>query len=360
MSPPTSYCGPALRTGGMLFRQNSSFSTEYWRFAMKIGLKIMAAAAGLTLGGPAMSAEIVPHQAMYRLSLQDVKFDAWSESSSGTMEVKVSRDCFHYGLDRKIDFKINYTDDRQTHLVIEERLREAVPQPDTIDGQQYWFWSRTTLNGKTVAIITGDAVRPEGGTLIKVEDETVEGAAGPVGDQPPADPAAAQAEAEAKKAAEQQAALQQSSNIEMRLLGVQVKYSWPEDRRVEVDPASIFPFSALRRQLDSLEAGALQPEFVVFNGLNKDDAYRAIYRPAQIEQVAAPIVPDGSAELLDAPAWRFTTQYFLMGSESRTPARTETSKIHANGVVSDTVIDIGPFAFKGTLAWLKAEPIPDC
>ena len=80
----------------------------------------------------------------------------------------------------------------------------------------------------------------------------------------------------------------------------------------------------------------------------------------QMEQFAHPIIPDGSAELLDSPAWRFTTQSFLMNSESQTPARTVTSKVHANGVVSDTVIDIGPFAFKGTLAWLKASPIPDC
>lgn len=325
---------------------------------MKIRLKIAAAMAGLTLSAPAISAEIVPHQAMYRLSLQDMKMDAWADSSGGTMEVKVGRDCFHYSLDRHIDFKINYTDGRQTHLVIEERLREAV------EAQQYWFWTRTTLNGETVAIIAGDAVRPEGGTLIEVEDETVEDAAKAAGtDETPSDPAAAEAEAEAEaqKAAEEEAAKEEDDGtIEMRLLGVQVRYSWPDDRRIEVDPSAIFPFDALKRQLDSLEAGSLQPEFVVFDGRNKDDAFRAEYRPAQVTQVANPIVPDGSAELLDAPAWRFTTRYFLMNSESRTPARTETAKIHSNGVVSDTVIDIGPFSFKGTLAWLKGAPIPDC
>ena len=314
-----------------------------------------ATVAGLLVSSPAPAAEIVPHQAMYRLTLQDMKVDGWAETSNGTMEVKVLRDCFHYGIDRHIDFKIRYTDGRETRIVIEERLREAV------EAQQYWFWSRTTLNGKTVAIIAGDAVRPEGGTLIEVEDETVEDAAKAAGsDEKAVDPAAAQAEAEAKKAAEQAEAQKDDGTIEMRLLGVQVKYNWPEDRRIEVDPAAIFPFDALRRQLDSLEAGSLQPEFVIFNGLNKDDAFRVIYRPAQMAQVVNPIVPDGSAELLDAPAWRFTTQYFLMGSESRIPARTVTSKVHANGVVSDTIIDIGPFAFKGTLAWLKGEPIPDC
>ncbi|MBE9557644.1 MAG: DUF1849 family protein [Proteobacteria bacterium] len=323
---------------------------------MKIRLKIAAASvAGLLISGPALTAEIVPHQALYRLTLQDMKIDGWAESSNGTMEVKVHRDCFHYGIDRHIDFKIRYTDDRETHIVIEERLREAVK------AQQYWFWSRTTLNGKTVAIIAGDAVRPEGGTLIEVQDETVADAAKAAGSTEKAiDPAAAQAEAEAKKALEQQAAQQDNGTIEMRLLGVQVIYNWPDDRKTEVDAASIFPFDALKRQLDSLEAGSLQPEFVVFDGLNKDDSYRAVYRPAQIAQVANPIVPDGDAELLDAPAWRFTTQYFLMGSESRTPARTITSKVHANGVVSDTIIDLGPFSFKGTLAWLKGEPIPDC
>jgi hypothetical protein len=323
---------------------------------MKIHLKLAAASiAGLLVSSAALAAEIVPHQAMYRLALQDMKMEGWAETSNGTMEVRVLRDCFHYGIDRHIDFNIRYTDDRETHIVIEERLREAV------EAQQYWYWSRTTLNGKTVAIIAGEAVRPEGGTLIEVQDETVEDAAKAAGSEEKAvDPAAAQAEAEAKKAAEQEAAQQDDGTIEMRLLGVQVKYNWPDDRRIEVDPAAIFPFDALKRQLDSLEAGALQPEFIVFDGLNKDDAYRAIYRPAQVTQVANPIIPDGNAELLDAPAWRFTTQYFLMGSESHTPARTITSKVHANGVVSETIIDIGPFAFKGTLAWLKGEPIPNC
>lgn len=323
---------------------------------MKIRLKFAAASvAGLLISGPTLAAEIVPHQAMYRLTLQDMKIEGWAENSSGTMEVKVHRDCFHYGIDRHIDFKIKFTDDRETHVVIEERLREAV------EAQQYWFWSRTTLNGKTVAIITGDAVRPKGGTLIEVQDETVADAAKAAGSEEKAvDPAAAQAEAEAIKAAELQAAQQDDGMIEMRLLGVQVKYNWPDDRKIEVDPASIFPFDALKRQLDSLESGSLQPEFIVFDGLNKDDAYRAVYRPAQVEKVTNPIIPDGNAELLDVPAWRFTTQYFLMGSESRTPARTVTSKVHANGIVSDTIIDLGPFSFKGTLAWLKGEPIPDC
>lgn len=323
---------------------------------MKNNLKIAAASIAVMLvSSPVLAAEIVPHQAMYRLALQDMKVDGWAETSNGTMEVRVKRDCFHYGIDRHIDFKIRYTDDRETHIVIEERLRES------IEAQQYWFWSRTTLNGKTVAIIAGEAVRPEGGTLIEVQDETVEDAAKAAGSEEKAvDPAAAQAEAEAKKAAEQEAAQLDDGTIEMRLLGVQVKYNWPDDRRTEVDPAAIFPFDALRRQLDSLEAGTLQPEFIVFDGLNRDDAYRAIYRPAQVAQIANPIIPDGSAELLDVPAWRFSTQYFLMGSESQTPSRTVTSKVHANGVISDTVIDIGPFAFKGTLAWLKGEPIPDC
>lgn len=324
---------------------------------MDVRLKFAAlAVAGLGLSIPAEAAEIAPHQAMYRLSLQEMKTKAQVESSSGTMETKVLRDCFHYGLDRRVDFRIKYADDRETVLVIEERLREAV------EGKQYWFWSRTTLNGKTVAIIAGDAVRPEGGTLIEVQDETVEQAAKAAGaDKAPA-PDAATAQAEKKKKEEEAKAEtpKDDGTIEMRLLGVQVKYSWPDDRKAEVDPAAIFPFDALRRQIASLEGGTLQPEFIVFDGLNKDDAYRAIYRPAEAEKVTSAIIPDGNAELLDAPAWRFTTQYFLMGSQSRTPARTVTSKIHANGVVSDTIIDIGPFSFKGTLAWLKAAPMPDC
>jgi hypothetical protein len=321
--------------------------------------KYLAAAAFLAaLATPAANAaEIIPYQAIYRLSLADLDVDGWADTSSGIMEVNVSRDCFHFGYDRRIEFDIVYTDDRETHLVIEDRLRES------LGGRHFWFWSRTTLNGKTVTIITGEANRPEEGSVVEVKEEVVEMAKVDEKDKETAGAEETQEAVEEKAAAEEavrEAEEKAKKQKEVRFLGVRVRYDWPEEQQIEVPQNVIFPFGALQLQLDRLSKGELAPELPVFDGSSSDGAFRAIYRPAPPAEIAKLPVPDGDAELLNTPAWRFTTQYVLIGGEDPRPARVETSKVHKNGIVSETNIDFGLFSVKGNLAWIKGLDVPSC
>lgn len=330
----------------------------FWRIAMRFR-KCLAAAVVLAplAAATAHATEIIPYQAVYRLRLLNLNVDGWADTSSGIMEVNVSRDCFHYGYDRRLEFDIVYTDERVTHLVIEDRLRESV------GGRHFWFRSRTTLNGRTVGILAGEANRPEEGSVVEVKEEVVEMAK--VGEPDKEAPGTDETqEAVAEKAAAEEAAREAEEKAkkqkEVRFLGVNVRYDWPDEQQIEVPQNVIFPFGALRQQLDRLAKGELAPELPVFDGSSSEGAFRAIYRPAPPAEKAKQPVPDGDAELLNTPAWRFTTQYVLLGAEDPRPARTETSKVHKNGIVSETSIDFGLFSVEGTLAWIKGLELPSC
>ena len=109
---------------------------------------------------PATAAEIASHEAVYRLTLKDMRMEGWSDTSGGILQLKISRDCYFWKLDRKLEFRIKFTDGRRTHMIVNEKIRESV------DGERFWFWSRTTVNGGTASIIAGEAAR-----LITIEPE---------------------------------------------------------------------------------------------------------------------------------------------------------------------------------------------
>lgn len=320
----------------------------------------LAALAALLAGGSAQAAEIVPYEAVYRLSLKNERVEGWADNSSGTMEVKLSRDCFHYGYDRKLQFNVVYTNEKETRLVIEDRTRES------LSGRHLWFWSRTTLNDETVGIVSGSAERPEEGAVVEEREEVVEVAKIKKKDlkEEAGEDAADVAKEVEEKAAEEEADREKKEKKKrqkvFRYLGVQVSYRWPEESEIEVPQNVIFPFTALRSQLESLSNQSLLPELLVFDGSNGQGAFKATYRPAVADSNAERPVPDGDAELLNTPAWRYTTQYVLLESENQRPARVETVKVHENGIASEMVIDFGPFAVEGHIAWLKGSDIPQC
>ncbi len=112
---------------------------------------------------PAAAAEIASHEAVYRLTLKDLRLEGWSDTAGGILQMKVSRDCNFWKLDRKLEFRIKFTDGRRTHIIVNEKIRES------LDGNRFWFWSRTTVNGGTASIIAGEAAR-----LITIKPEKKE------------------------------------------------------------------------------------------------------------------------------------------------------------------------------------------
>lgn len=369
------------------------------------------------------AAEIVSHEAVYRVSLKDLRIKGWSEYNKGVMEYKLSRDCYHWSIDRRLEFEIRFTDGRQTHLIINEKLRESVRQ-----GRYFWFWTRTTLNGGTASIITGVAERPEENKRVRIEvakvevdpnaevkddgptieelvatpeelvaiearkkaeeaeraakeaasagetaDKTdgagqgetvvaaeVKGAEAGKTDGTKADDAAAVAAAEEADKAENEKAEEELNETNSRLLGTIIAFDWPDTMSTEIpqEEGTIFPITAIKLQLDALATKSLQRAFTVFDGSSADGPYRVRYEPVTTAKVSA-FKPKGDVELLETPSMRYRASYLPWNDEGAKPVRVETIKMHQNGVVSEMVIDYGPFSVRVDLVWIKALPQPD-
>lgn len=313
-------------------------------------------------GAAAKAAEIVTHEAKYTLSLQKLRIKGTPKRSGGTMELKFSRDCFHWWVDRELKFEVRFADGRFTKLVVVERLRE------TLSGKLFWFWSRTTLNGQTASIIAGSASRPDENEMVDVEPPkpgptdkdsatTVEASATGAKDKATKTPVAAGA----ANAAEKNKKPDTVAKKKQRQLGVRINYDWPNDTDIELSPDVIFPVTALRQQLDALAAGALLRQQSVFDGSRKKGAARVVYSKINPVAIVTATLPNGDTRLLDGKSWRFKARYLpLEGAKSAKPFQTVTRKVHANGIVSEILRDLGPFSINGNLNWIKELPLPTC
>lgn len=308
--------------------------------------------------------DMASYSATYQLSLEKLRVEGWADRAGGTMDVRFAHDCFHWHLDRDIKFVIRFTDGRRTALVVSEKLRE------TLNGQLFWFWSRTTLNGNTVQIITG-AARPPTKDDVKAEKEAVLAAAkaeaeaqaaaeGADNGKPRSGPkkvaAAAAAPKPAEPAADAAAAAEKKPEEEFKApTNLVAVYDWPKPKRVWMPEHVSFPFTALREQLKTLESGSLITEQNIFDGSIKDGPLRVVYSPVRLATDADAPPPEGETELLDNKTWRFNIDYFPLDGDQKQPLRSSTIKLHANGVISEMVIDLAPFSIKAVITSIKSE-----
>lgn len=327
------------------------------KFAKIIWVSLLVAG---TSGMSAKAAEITPHAAKYTLSLETLRVEKRATRAGGTMDLQFSRDCFHWWVDREMNFNIKYTDGRRTNLVVTERLRE------TLSGKLFWFWSRTTLNGQTTLIVAGSGVRPESNEMVDVEapkpDPKDKGSAAAV--------TANAAGAKDKKTGTAVAAGpakkdkkpdETAKKKQQRQRGVTINYDWPEDTDIEVAPGVMFPVAALRQQLDALAAGGLLRQQTIFDGSRKNGAARTVYNKVSPAAIVKAILPDGDSKLLNGNSWRFKADHYpLEGNKSSKPHKTVVQKLHVNGIVSEILMDMGPFSVAGRINWVKELPIPTC
>lgn len=328
-----------------------------------IALAASLAAAPASAQDAEETDDMASYSATYQLSLNKLRLDGWAERAGGTMNVRFARDCFHWHQDRDMKFVIRFTDGRRTVMVVSEKYRE------TLNGGLFWYWSRTTLNGKTVQIITG-AARPPSNDDVKAEKEAVQAAARAEAEAAAAAAAeeegkgkprtkpkkvaasAASAEAGATPPAEGEKKPEEEFKAPTGLVAV---YDWPKNKRVWMPEHVSFPFTALRDQLKSLQTGSLIAEQSVFDGSFKDGPLRVRYNPAGTASAGENPLPEGETELLDTKTWRFNIDYFPLEGVQKEPLRSSTIKLHANGVVSEMVIELAPFSINAIITSIKSE-----
>lgn len=336
--------------------------TLFTTVALSVAVATTAANAQEAEQGKAEN--MASYSATYQLSLEKLRVEGWADRAGGTMELRFAHDCFHWHLDRDIKFAIRFTDGRRTVLVVSEKQRE------TLNGELFWFWSRTTLNGNTVQIITG-AARPPSKDDVKAEKEAVMAAAKAEADAeaaaaggdkgkskaaPKTVAAAAAAPKPAEAGGDPAAPDKKKSADEFKApTNLVAVYDWPKPKRVWMPEQVNFPFAALREQLKTLQGGSLIAEQNIFDGSVKDGPLRVAYSPVRGATLTDAPVPEGETELLDNKTWRFNIDYFPLEGDQKKPLRSTAVKLHENGVISEMIFDLAPFSIKAVITSIKSE-----
>lgn len=133
----------------------------------------------------------------------------------------------------------------------------------------------------------------------------------------------------------------------------------PEAREIELPAGTMFPTSHTLHVLTQAEAGAAPVYTMVFDGSGEGGLFGV---SAALSRRIAPDTPAqiASALLKGVPSWRVNLAFFGAGAESVEPEQEQGLRLFANGVVDEMRLDYGDFVLDADLTELSGLPAPDC
>ncbi len=142
-------------------------------------------------------------------------------------------------------------------------------------------------------------------------------------------------------------------------LGGVVNYSTPEQDPLILPTGTLFP----TRYSEELLAAAAQNEILfwrtVFDGSGEEGYFgvNATLSPT----LSAETLPSFESPLIQGvPSWRMRLAYFGQDEQAAEPEHEQSQRMYANGIVDELEFDYSDFAIKGVLESLEALPPPDC
>ncbi len=142
-------------------------------------------------------------------------------------------------------------------------------------------------------------------------------------------------------------------------LGGVVNYSTPEQDPLTLPTGTLFP----TRYSEELLEAAAQNEILfwrtVFDG-SGEDGYFGVNATLS-RALSGETRPLFDSPLIQGvPSWRMRIAYFGQDEQSAEPDHEQSQRMYANGVVDELEFDYSDFAIKGVLESLEALPLPDC
>ncbi|WP_349368545.1 cell envelope integrity EipB family protein [Salinarimonas sp.] len=133
----------------------------------------------------------------------------------------------------------------------------------------------------------------------------------------------------------------------------------PEDARLVVEGAPMFPTQHIVAMIETAQAGAPLLATRVYDGTGDG---RTVYDTLAILGRA---LPEGAADAVAAPLadlarWPVRLSYFEPGPGERTPAYVIGFTLYENGVSSDLVFEFEDFTLTGRLSALELLEVVDC
>lgn len=292
------------------------------RYAAVLALLLPSAAA---LAAPAAALKAAPHQAVYKLELDQNRQNSHVVRADGTLTFALSDACDGWMTDQKLEIRFLYAQGAQANVVVNTSSWEAK------DGSSYHFTSRTLNNGEETEVFRGKArLTPEGGEAV---------------------------------------------------------YSQPPGKTVKIMPGAVFPNQHNMRILAHAALGGPMPSQVVFDGTDaKAQNEVSVFMSRPVALAADKSVPDALRKepLLQGAAWPTQLAFFPLPQEKGTPGGGQDAgqgqsadtldddlasgtpdyelklDLLPNSVARKLLIDYGHFSVKGTITAVKAIPATAC
>jgi hypothetical protein len=252
----------------------------------------------LCFAGTAGAAEIMPHRALYTMSLGRAAGDVSVTAASGTMAYQWGEVCDGWTVEQRYRLKMGYAESPDVTIASNFVTWESK------DGLKYRFNQKETRSGSDNDEIRGTA---------KLEGVGKGGSA---------------------------------------------EFEKPEGKSFQLPAGAVFPSAHTIQLIDRAKAGDNFVSRHIFDGATVENAVlvSAVIGP----KVEPDAEAKKQSPLLDRPGWRVRLAFFPADPKAEKPDYELGMLLLDNGVSRDLVIDYGDYAIKAKLDDIEVLPKPGC
>jgi hypothetical protein len=267
-------------------------------------IRLTAALVAVTFAAGAndcRAVEVMPHKAIYAMSLERAKPGSGVVGASGTLTYRWGEACDGWTIEQRYKLDMQYEDDPTAEI------GSAFVTWESKDGLSYRFNERKTRNGQLEEEIRGDAT-------LNARDHT--GTA---------------------------------------------NFLKPKAQAIPLPSGSFFPTAHTLNLIRKGEAGESFMAAPVFDGSEFEGAVliSAVIGPKAAAGAAAPDT-DVKSHLLQRPSWKVRLAFFPESSTEERPDYELGMRLLDSGISSEMTIDYGDYVVRAKLQELQAMTKPAC
>ncbi|MGC2204113.1 MAG: cell envelope integrity EipB family protein [Stellaceae bacterium] len=267
-----------------------------WRFELFV---FAVAVVTITVPAPVVrGAEIVPHRALYQMSLGNARNDSGVIDARGTMDYEWGETCDGWTIEQRYRLKMRYAETADVEIASSFITWESK------DGLRYRFNQKQTRNGEIDQEIRGEARLDGPGK------------------------------------------------------GGVAEFSKPKQQTLKLEPGVLFPSAHTILLIDAAHEGEKFLSRLVFDGATDENAVQV----SAAIGIKLPPDPAAAARspLLDRPGWRVRLAFFPVDANAEKPDYELGMRLLDDGISQDMLIDYGEYSIRAKLDDIEQLTKPSC
>ncbi len=245
------------------------------------------------------SEDLVPHEALYVLSLDEVKLGEDAQGGDGQFLLRVERKCESWVLVSRLEFTLDLGGGRTLEI------ESSGTTEETLDGRSLRFTQEKRLNGQMIEQFKGRAALP---------GEGEEGIA---------------------------------------------LFDVPPDLRLTLPGETLFPVASAVQTIANYKKGEKFQSYLLFTG----DAIEGPHLVTEIVTGTVDRIQhdaEGDTALLEGGGWRVIVSFFDFGAQDAEPTAIQRGEVLANGLIPNFTIDMGAIEAGARLVSVRELGEPKC